>query len=182
MVHRDIKPGNLMLTHKGGEAMIKVLDFGLAKAGSEQQLLGAIPARTQRESSGTGGLTLAGQMLGTPEYIAPEQIVNAQRADIRADIYSLGCTLYYLPSGRPPFQGTTLQEILRAHHFMEALLLNYVRPEVPAELAAVAAKQVGSGSKTNTCPAKSGSPRPPPRTVEICGSRLILKPTAVFWR
>jgi serine/threonine protein kinase len=142
MVHRDIKPGNLMLTHKGGKAVIKVLDFGLAKAGSEQKVLDRVSAGPNQELTGPFGLTLAGQMLGTPDFIAPEQIVDAKGASIRADIYSLGCTLYYLLSGRPPFQATTLRDILRAHHSMDAKMLNYVRPDVPVELAAVAAKMM----------------------------------------
>ena len=91
MVHRDIKPSNLILARQGNRALIKVLDFGLAKVQSE----GAVD----------GGLTHEGQLLGTPAYIAPEQISDARRADIRADIYSLGCTLYYLLTGAPPFQG-----------------------------------------------------------------------------
>ena len=95
MVHRDIKPSNLMLARQGNRALIKVLDFGLAKVQSE----GAVD----------GGLTHEGQMLGTPAYIAPEQISNARGADIRADIYSLGCTLYYLLTGGPPFQGVPLR-------------------------------------------------------------------------
>ena len=81
-------------------------------------------------------------MLGTPDFIAPEQIDDAQSADIRADIYSLGCTLYYLLSGGPPFQGETLYDILQAQHSMDAQLLNFVRPEVPAELAALVAKMM----------------------------------------
>ena len=91
MVHRDIKPANLMLAAQGKRGVVKVLDFGLAKAPSEEPI--------------DGGLTHEGQMLGTPDYIAPEQIRDAQKADIRADIYSLGCTLYYLLTGGPPFQG-----------------------------------------------------------------------------
>ena len=142
MVHRDIKPGNLMLTHKAGKAVIKVLDFGLAKAGSEQKVLDLVPAGANRELRGAGGLTSAGQMLGTPDFIAPEQIDDAQKADIRADIYSLGCTLYYLLSGSPPFQAATLYDLLQAHHSMDARLLNFVRPEVPSELAALVAKMM----------------------------------------
>ena len=91
MVHRDIKPSNLMLAAEGKKPIVKVLDFGLAKVTSEGQADSA--------------LTHEGQMLGTPDYIAPEQIRDAQSADIRADIYSLGCTLYYLLSGGPPFGG-----------------------------------------------------------------------------
>ncbi len=128
MVHRDIKPSNLMLARQGNRALIKVLDFGLAKVQSE----GAVD----------GGLTHEGQMLGTPDYIAPEQISDARRADIRADIYSLGCTLYYLLTGGPPFQGTSLYDILQAHHSMDAKPLNLARPEVPVELAALVAKMM----------------------------------------
>jgi len=128
MVHRDIKPSNLMLSRQGDRALIKVLDFGLAKVRSE----GAV----------NGGLTHEGQMLGTPDYVAPEQISDARRADIRADIYSLGCTLYYLLTGGPPFQGTSLYDVLQAHHSMHAKLLSLARPEVPVELAALVAKMM----------------------------------------
>jgi formylglycine-generating enzyme required for sulfatase activity/serine/threonine protein kinase len=133
MVHRDIKPSNLMLARQNDRALIKVLDFGLAKVRSE----GAVDA----------GLTHEGQMLGTPAYIAPEQISDARRADIRADIYSLGCTLYCLLTGGPPFQGTSLYDVLQAHHSMEATPLNLKRPEVPVELAALVAKMMAKEPK-----------------------------------
>src|SRR5207248_858467 len=87
MVHRDIKPQNMMLTPKG---QIKLLDFGLARMASEQTV-----GRFQ---------TAAGAYMGTPEFMAPEQATDAHNADVRADIYSLGCTLFYLLTGRPPFQ------------------------------------------------------------------------------
>jgi len=128
MVHRDIKPANLILAREGKKPVIKVLDFGLAKVTSEGEA--------------DGGLTREGQMLGTPEYIAPEQIRDAQSADIRADIYSLGCTLYYLVSGSPPFRGDSLWDLYQAHFSMDAGPLNLVRPEVPVELAAVVAKMM----------------------------------------
>jgi len=128
MVHRDIKPSNLILARQGKRPVVKVLDFGLAKA--------------TREGPVDKGLTHEGQMLGTPDYIAPEQSVDAHKADTRADIYSLGCTLYYLLTGRPPFQGASLYEVLQAHHSMEATPLNLVRPEVPWELAAVVGKMM----------------------------------------
>jgi serine/threonine protein kinase len=128
MVHRDIKPQNLILTHKGKKHTVKVLDFGLAKA--------------TREKAEETGLTGEGAMLGTPDYVAPEQTLDAAKADIRADVYSLGCTLYYLLSGAPPFKGRSLYEVLQAHHTIEARPLNLVRPEVPEELAAVVRKMM----------------------------------------
>jgi serine/threonine protein kinase len=128
MVHRDIKPQNLILAREGKKHIVKVLDFGLAKATREKQ-----------EDS---GLTGEGAMLGTPDYIAPEQALDAAKADIRADIYSLGCTLYYLLAGRPPFSANSLSAILLAHQMEEAKPLNIVRPEVPEELAAVVRKMM----------------------------------------
>ena len=128
LVHRDIKPSNLMLTRQGDRAWIMVLDFGLAKVPSEGTV--------------DDGLTQGGQVLGTPAYVAPEQISDAHRADIRADIYSLGCTLYYLLTGDPPFQGTSFYEVLQAHHSTEAKPLDLARPEVPAALAALVARMM----------------------------------------
>jgi serine/threonine protein kinase len=81
-------------------------------------------------------------VLGTPEYVAPEQIGDALRADIRADIYSLGCTLYYLLAGAPPFQATSLDDLLQAHRVTDATPLNVARPEVPVELAALVARMM----------------------------------------
>ena len=100
MVHRDIKPANLIVARDGKKGVVKVLDFGLAKVTSEGQT--------------DSGLTREGQMLGTPDYIAPEQIRDAQSADIRADIYSLGCTFYYLLTGGPPFRGEHLWDVYQA--------------------------------------------------------------------
>jgi serine/threonine protein kinase len=128
MVHRDIKPSNLMLARQGARDVIKILDFGLAKVSRERRL----------DSS----LTHEGQMLGTPEYVAPEQIRDARHADIRSDIYSLGCTLYHLLSGGPPFRFENLWDLYRAHHSMDAQPLNFVRSDVPSELAAAVAKMM----------------------------------------
>ncbi len=128
LVHRDIKPGNLMLSSLGTKATIKILDFGLAKA--------------TRGQSFESALTSDGQTMGTPDFIAPEQIFDAQSADIRADIYSLGATLYYLLTARPPFRANSLYEIYQAHISRDADALNLVRPVVPAELAALVAKMM----------------------------------------
>ncbi len=128
MVHRDIKPQNLILAREGRKHIVKVLDFGLAKV--------------MREKTDDASLTGEGKMLGTPDYIAPEQTLDAAKADIRADIYSLGCTLYFLLSGRPPFSASSLGAILVAHQMQEAKLLNLARPEVPVELASVVRKMM----------------------------------------
>jgi tRNA A-37 threonylcarbamoyl transferase component Bud32 len=120
MVHRDIKPQNLMLTPKG---QVKILDFGLAKLASER-------------GAGTG-LTAANAYMGTPDYSAPEQATDARSADIRADIYSLGCTLYCLLAGRPPFHEETDVKTILAHLQKEPPPLADMRADVPAELWAV---------------------------------------------
>jgi formylglycine-generating enzyme required for sulfatase activity len=128
MVHRDIKPQNLILARDRKKHILKILDFGLAKATSEK--------------GGRHDLTGEGKMLGTPLYMAPEQIDDAASADIRADVYSLGCTLYFLLTGNTPFGGTSLLAILHAHHSKEAASLSEVRPEVPPALAAVVRKMM----------------------------------------
>jgi hypothetical protein len=125
MVHRDIKPQNLMLTPKG---QVKILDFGLAKVASER-------------SQGSG-LTSANTYMGTPDYSAPEQATDARSADIRADIYSLGCTLYCLLAGEPPFRSETDIKTILAHLEKEATPLPELRPDVPPELWAVVARML----------------------------------------
>jgi serine/threonine protein kinase len=125
MVHRDIKPHNLMLTPKG---VVKVLDFGLARLRSEHR---AGSRLTQLES-----------FMGTPEYVSPEQATDAREADIRADIYSLGCTLYALLAGRPPFVEETVVKVVLAHIEKAAAPLHELRPDVSAELSAVVAKML----------------------------------------
>jgi serine/threonine protein kinase len=141
-VHRDIKPANLMLAQKEGLPIIKVLDFGLSKATFENTVLEPERPTKNLLVHTDGGLTIVGQMLGTPEYVAPEQIADAQSADIRADIYSLGCTLYFLLTGRPPFRASTLWDMLDAHKSGSAEHLNLLRSDVPADLAALVAKMM----------------------------------------
>jgi len=125
MVHRDIKPHNLMRTPEG---WIKVLDFGLARFISE--------------SKAADGLTQEGTVMGTPDYLAPEQAHDSHVADIRADIYSLGCTLYFLLTGKPPFAGGSVVQKLSAHLHCIPRPLDEVRPEVPRALAHVVARML----------------------------------------
>ena len=119
LIHRDIKPSNLMLTHAG---TIKVIDMGLAVI--------------QEES--TGQLTRTGLVMGTMRYCAPEQFRDASRVDIRADIYSLGCTLFHLLTGKPPYsQRTTVAEVVQAHLNEPFPDLAEELPDAPAELNAI---------------------------------------------
>jgi serine/threonine protein kinase len=121
LVHRDVKPDNLMLT--GGT--IKLLDFGLA----------ALTAPT-----GPGGMTDSGAILGTPDYLAPEQAEDARSIDCRADLYSLGCTLVYLLTGQDPFPATTPLKKILAHREKTPPPLDEVRPDALPGLAAVLAR------------------------------------------
>lgn len=117
IVHRDIKPANLLVNAKG---IVKVLDMGLA--------------RFTRE--GEASLTIAHEenVLGTADYLAPEQAINSHQVDHRADIYSLGCTLYFMLTGHPPFPEGTLAQRLMAHQTTEPRRLEKSRPDTPPEL------------------------------------------------
>jgi tRNA A-37 threonylcarbamoyl transferase component Bud32 len=127
LVHRDIKPHNLILAPDG---TLKILDFGLA----------ALAAGA--DSASATGLTGANVVLGTPDYIAPEQAEDAHSADIRADIYSLGCTLYHMLAGRVPFPAESALRKLDAHRTRTPTPLAMFRPDVPPGLAAVLAKMM----------------------------------------
>jgi hypothetical protein len=120
MVHRDIKPSNMLVTAKG---QLKIADFGLA--------------RFVREAVSGAALTGANDTLGTPDYLAPEQARDARTADIRSDIYSLGCTLYHLLAGQPPFPENDTFVKLAAHMLKQPTPLRELGVAVPEELQRV---------------------------------------------
>jgi RND family efflux transporter MFP subunit len=130
LVHRDIKPSNIMLTPTGE---VKLLDLGLARFYAEGgSSLSPLP--DGEEMTGTG------QAMGTADYMAPEQASDSRTVDIRADIYSLGCTLYKLLSGRAPFSGAAYRSTLdklNAHVHQPIPPIRDFAPEVPDELAAI---------------------------------------------
>lgn len=137
-IHRDVKPSNLLLAQSHGPSpvgVVKVLDLGLAKLG---KVVDDGRARMKLAGGSSARLTPDGAVVvGTPDYLAPEQASDFKQADHRADIYSLGCTLFYLLTGRPPFPGGTLGQKLVRHQFDEPPDVRDLRPEVPEQVAAV---------------------------------------------
>jgi serine/threonine-protein kinase len=124
LVHRDIKPSNLLVTRAG---LVKILDLGLAR------LAGTALEAITAPANGVHGSGLA----GTPDYIAPETAEDSRKADIRSDLYSLGCTFYYLLTGDVPFPGGGWTEKLLRHRLDSAPSVYVIRPEAPAEIAAI---------------------------------------------
>jgi serine/threonine protein kinase len=131
IVHRDIKPGNLLLS-KGGT--VKILDMGLARF--NRSAIG--PGEADQEWQ----LTNSGQMMGTVDYMSPEQAEDARRADHRADIYSLGCTLYRLLCGEPVFGGDTLLKRVLAHRDADIPRIRDRRIDAPETLDTVFQKML----------------------------------------
>jgi eukaryotic-like serine/threonine-protein kinase len=117
IVHRDIKPENILF--EGERAL--VCDFGVARAIIQ---------------AGGDSLSSSGLMVGTPEYMSPEQASGARDIDGRADVYALGCVLYEILAGEPPFTGPTAQAVLARHANDLPPPLRTVRPEVPPRVAA----------------------------------------------
>jgi eukaryotic-like serine/threonine-protein kinase len=141
LVHRDIKPSNLLISRpesarRGGDGagwnewgtsfsrgLVKILDMGLA--------------RMESMLESKASLTREGAMMGTPDYVAPEQAVDASSVDIRADLYSLGGTFYYLLTGQLPFPGGTVIEKLLKHQQSEPVPIEETRSDVPEEIRLV---------------------------------------------
>jgi serine/threonine protein kinase len=122
IIHRDVKPANVMLDAAGS---VRVLDLGVARVIEASNAMGGSLAES---------LTRAGAIVGTVDFMAPEQADDPRKVDHRADIYSLGCTLYFLLTGRPPFLGDTVLKRLLAHHEQPVPSLRAARPEVSEAL------------------------------------------------
>jgi serine/threonine protein kinase len=131
IIHRDIKPGNVLIDRKGNA---KILDMGLARFFKDH----------------ADQLTLKYDdkiVLGTADYVAPEQVANSHTVDIRADIYALGATLYFLLAGHPPFPTGTVSQKLLWHRTKEPTPIRQIRQDVPEGLAAVLARMMSKDPK-----------------------------------
>jgi serine/threonine protein kinase len=121
LIHRDIKPTNILLTRKDGQVVAKLADLGLIRETRDEDFR----------------LTREGQTVGTVDYLAPEQARDSGAADIRSDIYSLGCTLFHMLTGKPPFPDGNLTERIFKHVEVEPPDVRNFSPHVPASMAAM---------------------------------------------
>jgi serine/threonine protein kinase len=119
IIHRDVKPGNVLIDRRG---RAKILDMGLARFFRDQNDLLTVKYDDKI-------------VLGTADYVAPEQVANSHAVDVRADVYGLGCTLYFLLAGHPPFPAGTVSQKLLWHRTKDPTPIRQLRPEVPEGLA-----------------------------------------------
>ena len=147
MVHRDVKPANLILNDNG---IVKVADLGLVKTPAAAEAEAAAEAgenaspsdRSASLAAATASVTLNNVAMGTPAYMAPEQAANAAGVDHRADIYSLGCSLYVLLTGRPPFEGASALEVITKHKTEPVIRPEAIVKRVPPRLSEICLKMV----------------------------------------
>jgi serine/threonine protein kinase len=127
LIHRDIKPSNLLLTEP--DHTVKLLDLGLTRC--------EVPVN----DSVFVQMTHAGALIGTPDFMSPEQVKDSRSADVRSDLYSLGCTFYYLLTGMAPFERIeSVVDKLYAQCESEPVPVEQIRPDLPSEIAAVVRK------------------------------------------
>jgi serine/threonine protein kinase len=168
MVHRDIKPSNLFVSKAPGGVVIKILDMGLAR----------FQAAQQEEST---MLSQDGHVIGTPDFMAPEQAKSSSTVDHRADIYSLGCAFFYLLTGKSPFTGGTNIEKLLKHQMDPPPAIEKLRPDVPEGvrllLRQMLAKKPDERVQTAGTVAAALEPFCKPGTAVINGDKVTAHPT-----
>jgi eukaryotic-like serine/threonine-protein kinase len=187
IIHRDVKPSNIFIARDAdGKERVKLLDFGVA----------AFQQPVARESS----LTLSEAIVGTPRYMAPEQVVASSRVDARTDVWALGVTLYELLAGTPPFRGETVLAVLNQIERQEPKPLGFIAPSVPRALAALVhrclekdpalrpadarALAAALGAPDDVAPTPPSTPRPSmrPRAVSLTnveGASPVQSPTTL---
>lgn len=147
IVHRDLKPENLFVTRaQDGSDWVRVLDFGISKVLDESTV--PLP------KGGRNALTRVGTTVGTPEYMAPEQLRGAKDLDGSADVYSLGCVLYEALAGRRPFQAPIYQELVRLITTTDPQPLAAIRSDLPPGLAEVVARAMARDRRARIPTAK----------------------------
>jgi serine/threonine protein kinase len=180
VVHRDLKPDNVFVTFEGGKPVLKLIDFGIAKL-------------KRPEGEAGKNLTVAGMLMGTPEYMAPEQAYSAAEVDVRADLYSVGAILYEMLSGRTPVSGEDPRVVVLKVERGEVTPLVQLVPGILPELAGfvhramaprpelrfanatemrIALEDIGSGKRTNT--AKLPQAAPPQAALPQDGGSTVM--------
>jgi tetratricopeptide (TPR) repeat protein len=182
VIHRDIKPGNILLESGEAGARVLVADFGIAQA---------------LTVAGGERLTATGVAIGTPAYMSPEQAAGSARLDGRSDLYSLGCLLFEMLVGEPPFTGPTVQAVLARHAAAPIPRLRTVRPtaseavervvttalaKVPADRFPTASQFIAALSGASKPPASQRQPHARGRNIALVASAAALGLAGVLWR
>lgn len=147
MVHRDVKPANLMLDEHG---VVKVADLGLVKIGddaADENVAENLGASTLHSNEGDSQITQLGVSVGTPTYMAPEQWKKSSEVDQRADIYSLGCTFYVLVTGKLPFDGKTPKEVVTKVITEKAIPPELIVKDIPKRISSIVNQMIAKDPK-----------------------------------